>query len=53
MKTPDYIEGPEATERFNKGMTRLLRVSKDVVKDKPLPKLKESVRKARKTDGKG
>jgi hypothetical protein len=49
----EFHEGPEALERFNKGMSKLLSVPKGAVKDKTVPKLKQSVRKARKTNGKG
>lgn len=49
----EFHEGQEALDRFNKGMSKLLRTTKESVKDKPMPRLKESVRKARKNDGKG
>lgn len=41
----EYHEGPKALERFEQGMSKLLRVPKESVKDKPIPKLKTSVRK--------
>jgi hypothetical protein len=40
MKQPEYIEGPEALENFERGMTALFKVPKPVTKkgkqkDKP------------------
>ncbi len=31
MKQPDYIEGPEARERFERGMTALFKVPKTAI----------------------
>ncbi len=52
--TPEYHEGPEATKRFEQGMSRLFKVQKETLKDKPLPpKLKHSVRKPQTQDRQG
>jgi hypothetical protein len=32
MKTPEYTEGPEALENFERGMTALFKVPKPVAK---------------------
>jgi len=53
MKTPEYTEGPKATERFEEGMKALFRVSKDeVVKREKNVKQKQSarVRKMKRSD---
>jgi hypothetical protein len=42
---PEYHEGPEALERFNKLATRVFRAPKTVVKDAP----KSPKRKAKKS----
>jgi hypothetical protein len=42
MKSPEYHEGPEALERFNKLATQVFRAPKTVAKDTPKsPKRKE------------
>jgi hypothetical protein len=41
----EYHEGPKALNRFEQGMSKLFRTSKESVKDKVIPKLKTSVRK--------
>jgi hypothetical protein len=45
----EYHEGPKATKRFEEGMSKLFRTTKESVKDKTIPKLKTSVRKPRTT----
>jgi hypothetical protein len=42
----EYHEGEKALDNFNKGMSKLLGVPKDAVKDKTLPK-RPSVRPAK------
>jgi hypothetical protein len=37
---PEYREGKEAREAFDKGMSKLFRVSKEAVKERPKPKPK-------------
>jgi hypothetical protein len=49
----EYHEGSEALERFERGMSKLFKSSKDSVRDKPIPKLKKSVRKTRGNTSKG
>jgi hypothetical protein len=46
MKTPEYIEGPEALENFEQGMKALFKVPKTAIKkgkqeDTPTDSLKE------------
>jgi hypothetical protein len=53
MANQEYHEGPEALAKFKAGMSRLLRTPKESVKDKTIPKLKESVRKPRNTERQG
>jgi hypothetical protein len=45
MKQPEYQEGPEAREKFDRGMAKLFRVPKSAVaeeKPKPTPKRKKT-----------
>ena len=51
--THEYHEGPKALDRFERGMSKLFKVSKDSVRDKPIPKLKKSVRKKQGKTSKG
>jgi len=53
MKTPEYAEGPEAQENFERGMKAVFKVPKAAVisrkKRTPQPKA-ASVRKTKRTD---
>lgn len=49
----EYHEGQHALERFERGITKLFQASKDSVRDKPIPKLKKSVRKTQGNTSKG
>ena len=49
----EYREGKNALERFELGMSKLFKASKDSVRDKPIPKLKKSVRKTQGDTNKG
>ena len=49
----EYHEGPKALEHFEHGMSKLFKASKDSVRDKPIPKLKKSVRKTQGDTSKG
>jgi hypothetical protein len=49
----EYHEGRKALERFEHGMFKLFKASKDSVRDKPIPKLKKSVRKTQGKTSKG
>jgi hypothetical protein len=49
----EYHEGKDARERFERGMSKLFEASKDSVRDKPIPKLKKSVRKTQGDTSKG
>lgn len=49
----EYHEGREALQRFERGMSKLFQASKDSVRDKPIPKLKKSVRKTQRNTSKG
>jgi hypothetical protein len=49
----EYREGPHALERFERGMTKLFKASKHSVRDKPIPKLKNSGRKTQTDTNKG
>jgi hypothetical protein len=48
-----YHEGKEALERFERGMSSLFKVPEDSVRDKPIPKLKKSVRETKGNASKG
>ena len=48
-----YHEGQDALERFERGMSKLFKAAKDSVRDKPIPKLKKSVRKTQGNTSKG
>jgi hypothetical protein len=55
MKTPEYIEGPKATENFEEGMKALFKVPKDAVvraerRKKQKASRAQSVRKPRVSD---
>jgi hypothetical protein len=51
MKTPEYIEGPEALKNFERGMIALFKVPKAaIVKAQKREKLASSERKPKKSD---
>jgi hypothetical protein len=51
MKQPEYREGPEARENFERGMKALFKVSKaDIVQPKKRAKKSASVRKPKSSD---
>lgn len=52
MKT-EYHEGSKALEHFERGMSKLFKASKNSVRDKPIRKLKKSVRKSQGDTSKG
>jgi hypothetical protein len=49
----EYHEGRNALANFRRGMSKVFRVPKESVSDKPIPKLKESVRKTQGKTSKG
>jgi hypothetical protein len=49
----EYHEGKKALERFERGMSKLFKASKDSVRAKPIPKLKKSVRETKGNASKG
>jgi hypothetical protein len=53
MSKPEYYEGRNALANFRRGMSKLFKASKESVSDKPIPKLKESVRKTQGDTSKG
>jgi hypothetical protein len=51
MKTPEYIEGPEALRNFKRGMATLFKVPKSaVLQTKKQPKKAASSRKSKRAD---
>ena len=51
MKQPEYTEGPEALEKFKRGMIALFKVPKSaVLKTKKQPKKAANSRKSKRAD---
>jgi hypothetical protein len=51
MKIPEYTEGPEALEKFKRGMVALFKVPKSaVLRTKKQPKKAASSRKSKRSD---